>query len=175
MTQIKRIKVLLFIFCFCSCKKAEKTDYIFPLNYNGWAIVFYNFKHEKKCEEKDNRTKVEIPQNGILFTSNKRPDGILNNRYFIKSKNGKYNQIYPSLSSIPNNDTISSYVLVESYQSVKINKSNYLNKSINYNKDEFVSYDEIVIFKIGTGFSDTIVNKKDVDKYFDSIKKQIIK
>jgi hypothetical protein len=174
MTQIKRIKVLLFIFCFCSCKKAEKTDYVFPLNYNGWAIVFYNVKNEKKFEERDNRTEVQIPQNGILFTSNKRPEGVLDNRYLFKSKNGKYNKIYPSLSSISKNDTISSYVLVKSYQSLKINKSYYLNKSIN-NRDEWVSYDEIVIFKIANGFSDTIVTKKDVDKYLDSIKKQIIK
>lgn len=175
MTLIKEISLLLLTFCFCSCQNAEKTDYIFPINYEGWAIVFYNIQNGKKFKKIDNRTTIEIPQNGVLFTSNKRPEGILHNKYFLKVKKGKYKRIYSSLSSIPRNDSISSYVLVESYQSIKINMSYYLSKNGNYKKEDWLNYDEMVIFKIKTGFSDTVVNKKDVDRYLDSIIQTIIK
>lgn len=175
MIQInKYLKVFLMFFYFSSCKFAEKTDYIFPNNYKGWAIVIYDFKNGKQCEEIGGRVQVEIPQNGILFTSTKRPEGILDNKYFSKNIDGSYSKIYPSINSISKSDTTSLYVLVESYQSIKINESYYSNKSTINSNDNWINYDELVIFKIASGISDTIVNKMAFDEYLESIKKQLI-
>lgn len=175
MTPISRFAKLFFLFCyFTSCNNAERTDYVFPDNYKGWAIVVFNVKNEKECEMKEGRMQIEIPQNGILFTSCARPEGILDNRYFSKNGVGSYAKIYPSYNSISRLDTLSSYVLVESYHSLKLNESDYLNKSTTESPDKWIIYDEIIIFKIATGFSDTTASKKDVDGFLESVKALLI-
>lgn len=173
-----RIRFLYFFFCLLflnSCNYADRTDYFFPVDYKNWAIVIYNCKNADKCPEQNGRVQIKIPMNGIFFTSNKRPEGILNNRYFILDKNGIVHKILPSKDSIAKNDTTSFYVSVESYQSLNFNSNEYAHTNSRNSKDQYINLDEIVIFKISKGYSTTPITTSDSDKYLDLVISKILK
>ncbi len=160
MTQIKYFFKTSFLLCILnSCQMAEKVDYIFDKNFNGWAIIIFNSKNGKEETKIKGRIQLEIPPNGILFTKSKRPEGILDNYYFIKNNNEQKKKIYSSLEKIPKKDTLTPYVLVESYHSLKFKDS----------KEDWLNFDEIIIFKITKGFNDTKASKLEVDTYISSI------
>ena len=179
MWNIKNVIVFaLLINITISCKHAEKIDYVFPPNYEGWAIIVYNCKSGDEFFKENNRIKIKIPDNGILFTSNKRPDGILDNNYYSFDNSGKLIKILSSMDSIAKDDSTSSYIAVESYQSHSFNRTDYESKEKNISttdKHEKINLDEIVIFKISKGYSNTPITIEDTNKYMDSIIAYIVK
>jgi hypothetical protein len=64
-------KVLIFIlFCMVSCtKKAEKSIFIIPENYQGTILVVYEIPNSSKSEYNKKGTRIyRIPSSGILET-----------------------------------------------------------------------------------------------------------
>ncbi len=149
---------------------AEKVDYVFPNNFKGWAIVVFDSKNGEQPTYDGGRVQLNLPPNGILFTKQKSLDGILDNRYYIKNTQGGLSKMYESIGSIPRNDTSTPYVLVESYQSLKFMKTDSFTK-----KEEWISFDNVILFKVVRGFNDTTANSEEIEKYVASIKQVLIR
>lgn len=157
--------VFTLVNCLSSCKMAEKVDYVFPNNFNGWAIVVFDSKNGEQPIYNSGRMQLNLPHNGILFTKQKSLDGILDNHYYIKNTQGRLSKMYESIASVPRNDTSTPYILVESYQSLKFMETDSITK-----KEEWISFDNVILFKVVRGFSDTAASSEEIDKYIASIK-----
>jgi hypothetical protein len=165
MTLIKSFLITGFLLSFLnSCQNAEKVDFIFDNDFKGWAIIIFNSNKGIEETKDKGRVKLKIPSNGILFTKSKRPEGILDNRYYIKDDNGDKIKIYSSIEEIPHKDSLTPYVLVESYQSLKF-------KTVT---EDWLNFDNVIIFKITKGFNDTTASKLEIDTYISSIKQNLI-
>lgn len=166
---IVAITTIVPLFYFSSCRMAEKTDYIFPDDYKGLAIVIFNAKNGEQVIYNEGWAVVKIPSDGILTTKHKRPVGIINNRlrYFIRNASGGLDRVCGPNDEIPHNDSSTPYI-------VSISSSiNFYDTATNSKNEMIASYD-LEIFKIvkgeinNTGFND------EVNKYIDSLRPTLI-
>jgi len=83
------LSILLFSFCFLSCRRIDKEKFVLPLHYEGPVIVIFDQKDGNKEQyDKDGYRVYEIQRNGVCKTQFEVQGGEIIQKFAYKNMDG---------------------------------------------------------------------------------------
>ncbi len=78
----------IFIIGFVWSIKRTNRDYYLPAHFEGWVTVVHDVPSAPPLKVKEGALQVEVPENGIVYTSTSLEQGWGRNQFFRKSDTG---------------------------------------------------------------------------------------